>query len=173
MPSETMWVMDPCYKPLMTRATVVESPMSCPFRDWSASYFAGYWAMQARVHQAFYTVKSKCWKVCKNEQDTPTQRMARLHCVKQECYEPSQDADRQHAQAAGITYEQMQTPLLMRAAYNGFVPRFIVMLRNPVDRCAVPHSPNSMPGTRRVWSTPKSVYFHLSQHQACPFAEIS
>jgi hypothetical protein len=106
-------------------------------RDWSASYLSGYWAMQPRVHQAFYTVKTKCWNVCKNDRSTPEQRQARLQCVTDKCYLPSQAADRERAQAAGVQYEQMQTPLLMRAAYGTFEPRFVVMLHNPVDRRAL------------------------------------
>ena len=94
--------------------------------------------MQPRVHQAFYKVKAKCWQVCKNDRSTAEQRSARLACVKDECYKPSQSLDRERARAAGLTYEQMQTPLLMRAVYGSFQPKFVILLRNPVERCAAP-----------------------------------
>ena len=110
--------------------------------------------MQPRVHQAFYTVKAKCWQLCKNERSTPEQRQERLRCVTEKCYEPSQAADKQSAQEAGVAYEQMQTPLLVRAVYGSRQPRFVVMLRDPIDRyvqCYSEIRPHVEAVCRRFW----------------------
>ena len=53
--------------------------------------------MQARVHQAFYEVKAKCWDVCKNDKATAEQREERLACVTEKCYKPSQQFDHERA----------------------------------------------------------------------------
>ena len=103
-------------------------------RDFSASTFAGYWAMSPRVHQAFYRIKSGCWQRCKNRKDTEAHRAERIRCVTEKCYIPSQAEDKKEAEQAGLTYEQMQTPLLMRALYGTASPKFIVVLRNPTAR---------------------------------------
>ena len=110
--------------------------------------------MQPRVHQAFYTVKAKCWQLCKNERSTPEQRQERLRCVTEKCYEPSQAADKQSAHEAGVAYEQMQTPLLVRAVYGSRQPRFVVMLRDPIDRyvqCYSEIRPHVEAVCRRFW----------------------
>ena len=101
-------------------------------RDWSMSSLAGYWAMQPRAHQAFYEIKSTCKEHCTGSSTAPE----RSSCLMRECFEPAQRRDRERAAAAGLTYEQMQTPLLMRAAYGAAQPKFVVMLRDPVERCA-------------------------------------
>lgn len=90
--------------------------------------------MAPRVHQAFYRVKAKCWGVCKNQRDTDEHRAERLRCVKEKCYLPSQAEDHGEADKAGLSYEQMQTPLLMRALYGAAQPKFVVVLRDPVAR---------------------------------------
>jgi len=90
--------------------------------------------MAPRVHQAFYRVKSGCWGRCKNQRDTEEHRAERIRCVTEQCYKPSQAEDRAEAEKAGLTYEQMQTPLLLRALYSEAQPKFIVMLREPVAR---------------------------------------
>ena len=92
--------------------------------------------MQMRTHQAFAAAKAECWKQCQSLHAGPEQQGQRRRCVSQQCYKPAQEADRQRAASAGISYEQMQTPLLMRAVYGTFEPRFVVLLRNPADRCA-------------------------------------
>jgi hypothetical protein len=39
------------------------------------------------------------------------------------------------AERAGVKYEQMHTPLLMKGVYGADSPRFIAMLRDPLKRC--------------------------------------
>lgn len=40
----------------------------------------------------------------------------------------------QNAAKAGLRYEDAQLPLIMRAVYGKQPPRFIVLLRDPIDR---------------------------------------
>lgn len=40
----------------------------------------------------------------------------------------------QNVKKAGLSYDEAQLPLLMRAAYGGAPPKLIVMLRHPIDR---------------------------------------
>lgn len=91
--------------------------------------------MQPRVHQAFYAVKHKCWEECKRNRGGPEHRTERLRCIKEKCYGPSQAEDRAMAERAGVKYEQMHTPLLMKGVYGADSPRFIAMLRDPLKRC--------------------------------------
>jgi hypothetical protein len=98
-------------------------------RDWSSSTFAGYWAMQPRVHQAFYRSKHECWNTCKQNREDPALRAARLDCVSQHCYQPARTADQELASKAGLTYEQARTSRLCRSTCS-------IVLRSTVPQSA-------------------------------------
>jgi hypothetical protein len=87
------------------------------------------------VHQAYAKTKVKCWEECKHERSGPEHREERRSCMKEKCYGPALAEDRARATEAGIEYRQMHTPLLMKAVYGKKSPKFVVMLRDPLQRC--------------------------------------
>lgn len=108
------------------------APGSALLADSSASTFAFYWSAGLRAHRAFQSVIVPCFNNCSAAHQRDKDRVSQ--CLKSQCYPAAQAADHKDAADLGLDYDFKHLPFIMRAAYGNTSPKFIVMLRDPVER---------------------------------------
>jgi len=101
--------------------------------DGSMSTLAVYWAGSGKAHRGFSTAAVACWKGCDTE-NGGSSGPGYERCMEERCIPAGQRADHENAVKAGVHYSDLHMPMLMRAVYGARTPKFVFLLRNPVDR---------------------------------------
>ncbi|KAG1660053.1 hypothetical protein FOA52_010038 [Chlamydomonas sp. UWO 241] len=112
-----------------------ESPDKRMLLDASSSTFAFYWSAGLRAHQAFQRTVRPCHHNCSTASAGDQAKHAK--CMDEVCFTRAHEADLAVAAAANSSFEFLQLPVLMAAAYGpgtARLPKMLLLLRNPIDR---------------------------------------
>ena len=100
--------------------------------DGSMSTIDLFWAGNTKAHRAFSSFAVDCWSKCNAEFKGSGPQYE--SCMDQKCLQGGREADLKSAKEAGVSLEDLQLPMLMRAVYGTHQPKFVFLLRDPVER---------------------------------------
>ena len=117
---------------ISARLRLDKSPKSAIVIDGSMSTLDLFWAGNTKAHRAFSTFAVDCWRTCNDKHKGSGVQYE--ECMDNKCLKGGREADAKAAKEAGVDLDDLQLPMLMRAVYGKRLPKFVFLLRDPVDR---------------------------------------